>query len=77
MKLEDETWIKYLKRLINLFYCASVVKNITLNEKEWKVELYGGNNPAWIKPHLEELIDEITILRNQVNLKAPEKIIVV
>lgn len=76
-ELEDQTWIKYLKRLINLFYCASAVKNVTLNEKEWKVELYDGNNPVWIKPHLEELFDEITILRNQINLKAPEKIILI
>ena len=53
------------------------MKNVILNGKEWKVELYTGNNPAWIRPHLNELIEEITIMRNQIDLKSPEKIIVV
>ena len=74
---EDETWIKYIKRLINFFYCSSSVKNIIMNEKEWKIELYNGNNPAWIRPHLNELVEEITIVRNQIDLKSPKKIIVV
>ena len=74
---EDQSWIKYLKRLINMFYCSSAVKNVSLNEKEWRIELFMGNNPAWLRPHLNDLLEEITVKRNQIDLKSPNKIIVV
>ena len=77
MKLKMITWIKYLNRLINFFIVQVLLKMLLLNEKEWKVKLYHGNNPTWIQPHLSELVDEITIIRNQIDLKSPKIIIVV
>ena len=73
---DDETWIKYINRLINFFYYASVVKNVSLNEKEWEVELYYKNNPEWLQTHLKELINRITIIRSDLVLESPEKLIV-
>ncbi len=75
--VENETWIKYIKRLINQFYCSSAVKNVKLGDKEWKIELFSGNDPSWIRPHLKELTTEINVFRDQIKLKGPEKIIVV
>jgi superfamily II DNA or RNA helicase/5-methylcytosine-specific restriction endonuclease McrA len=75
-ELEDKTWIKYIKRLINQFYYSTAVKDVKINKNNWIVELNEGNNPEWIRPHLDELTNEIKIFRNQINLKSPEKIII-
>lgn len=75
--LEDETWIKYIKRLINQFYCSSAVKNVILEDKEWRIELFIGNDPSWIRLHLKDLVNETNIVRNQINLEGPDRIIVV
>lgn len=74
---ENITWIKYIKRVINLFYCSSSVRNVSITEKEWRVELYNGNDPTWIRPHLKDLLNYIRTTRNQIDLKSPDRIIVV
>ncbi|MCE7698572.1 MAG: HNH endonuclease, partial [Methanobacterium paludis] len=75
---EDETWNKYIKRIFNMFYCASAVKHANMDSNgEWKVELYFGNDPKWIRPYLEGLTNEIIDNRRNLGLKGPEKIIVV
>ncbi|MGC9517444.1 MAG: DEAD/DEAH box helicase family protein [Methanomicrobiales archaeon] len=74
---EDDTWIKYLKRLINIYYCASVVKNVKLGNKEWIVELIEENDPSFIDPYLSELTDKIKISRGQYGLLEPESITII
>lgn len=73
---EEETWIKYIKRLINLFYCSSAVKTVDLDGDIWKIELYPGNDPAWIKPHQNNILSELKVSRNNLKLKEPEGIII-
>ncbi|AEG17855.1 DEAD/DEAH box helicase family protein [Methanobacterium paludis] len=75
---EDETWNKYIKRIFNMFYCASAVKHSNMDSNgEWKVELYSGNDPKWIRPYLKGLTNEIIDNRRNLGLKGPEKIIVI
>jgi ATP-dependent helicase IRC3 len=75
---EDETWNKYIKRIFNMFYCASAVKHANMDSNgEWKVELYSGNDPKWIRPYLKGLTNEIIDNRRNLGLKGPEKIIVI
>ena len=73
---DDETWIKYIKRLINFFYYSSAVKNVSFTEKEWDVELYNQNNPDWLQTHLKELLEKITIIRTEIDLESPKKLTV-
>ena len=73
---DDETWIKYIKRLINFFYYSSAVKNVSFTEKEWDVELYNQNNPEWLQTHLKELLEKITIIRTEIDLESPKKLTV-
>ena len=70
-----ENWAHYLQRLINFFYCASVVESInTSNPQVWKVKLHNGNSESWLKPHLREITDRISNYRNDSGLKGPDVI---
>ncbi|MEI6046961.1 MAG: HNH endonuclease, partial [Chloroflexota bacterium] len=58
MSLEE--WEKFLRRSINFFYGCSVVDSIrTGNFSQWEVSLHAGNNPLWLKPYLEGLLNRI------------------
>lgn len=74
---EDETWIKYLKRLINIYYCSRAVKSIKLGKKEWIIELDEGNDPSLIEPHLSKLIDKIKVSRDQYGLLEPDTLTII
>lgn len=75
---DDETWNKYIKRVFNMFYCASAVKIINMDSNgEWRVELYHGNDPKWIRPYLEGLTNKINDNREYWGLDELKKIIVI
>ena len=70
-------WKLYLTRIVNFFYQCSAVKSLNLeNDKEWKIVLKSNNDPSWIEPHLNEIKEEISILRKNAGLNGPERIIV-
>jgi len=60
---DDNEWEKYLRRSINFFYqCAaveSIVRSSDQSFNHWQINLHKGNDPAWFKPHLEELVNSI------------------
>lgn len=70
-----ENWAHYLKRLVNFFYCASVVQTVnTTNSKIWKIKLFPGNPQSWLNPHLNDLADIISHYRREEGLKGPNTI---
>lgn len=70
-----ENWAHYLKRLVNFFYCASVVQSVnTTNSKIWKIKLFPSNHPSWLTPHLSDLTDVISYYRKEAGLKGPNVI---
>lgn len=73
-----ENWMHYLQRIINFFYCASVVESINAsNPKVWKVKLNKGNHESWLKPHLKEITDQILKQREELGLNGPEEIMII
>jgi superfamily II DNA or RNA helicase/5-methylcytosine-specific restriction endonuclease McrA len=78
-------WERCLRKSINFFYRASVVKEIRRVEdfghptevgKRWEVYLYSGNNPKWIQPHLRRITSEIRQKTRQEGIRQPTRIIV-
>jgi len=75
---DNETLSKYLKRVLNMFYCASAVKTVNMDSNgEWRVELYHGNDPMWIRPHLNDLNTKINKHMEYWGLDELKKIIVI
>jgi superfamily II DNA or RNA helicase len=63
-------WKRYLQRTINSYYQGSAVSNIHIGSRgrdfyEWKIELWDGNDPAWLAPYLKQLVSRI---RDQIGL---------
>ena len=65
-----------LKRMVNLFYYCKAVAHIHCdirpNSKyryKWEIVLFEGNNPAWLAPHRQLLIDFIRQRFNHTKLK--------
>ena len=59
-----ESWAEFLHRVINFFYQCSVVHNVTIGKRgdsfyNWHIELNAGNDPRWLEPHLEGLLNRI------------------
>ena len=59
-----EKWKKSLQRCINFFYRCAAVESIKIGKRgqyfhQWYVMLYAGNDPEWLKPHLQELVKQI------------------
>lgn len=77
-----ELWKKILKRQINFFYQCNAVDSVNIgkrgyNLRNWEIRLYSGNDPDWIKTHLDYLAKEILFLRDRYNLKGPNMIKIV
>lgn len=77
-----ELWKKILKRQINFFYQCNAVKSVGIGKRgynylNWDIKLYPGNNPDWIKTHLDYLSKEILFMRERYNLRGPDKIKIV
>ncbi len=62
-----------LRRIINFFYSSKAVLNMNVAtdgrnkySKVWEIELYQGNNPAWLIQNKEKLI---SFIHNELNYK--------
>ena len=74
-------WDKFLRRIVNFFYECGAVHEIHIAEKgygfyHWKIELGAGNNPSWLEPHLERLLEGIRMMKNDAGYGAPQSITV-
>jgi superfamily II DNA or RNA helicase len=58
-------WKMFLRRSINFFYMCSAVHRIKTDKKgtDWFVELKVGNDPEWLTPYLNNLLEQICIIR--------------
>jgi ATP-dependent helicase IRC3 len=79
-KNSDE-WFKFLRRSINFFYHCSAVEFVKIGKRgkyfhEWYVYLFAGNNPAWIQPHLNGLVQKINAARRNAGLQEIKSITV-
>ena len=59
-----ESWEVFLYRVFNFFYRCSAVHSVTIGKRgdsfyNWHVELNAGNDPKWLEPHIEELLNRI------------------
>ncbi len=59
-----EEWEQFIRRSINFFYRCTAVKSVKFNQNgsathSWEICLHTGNNPQWLKQHLEELCDSL------------------
>ncbi len=76
---DREAWARYLKQVINFYYRCSAVESVDIGGRgprfwRWKVDLYQGNDPSWLEPHLELLAEEARESREYENLQGPEAI---
>ena len=73
-KVRDlDQWKKFLKININFFYQCAAVESINIGKKgenfyNWQINLYEGNEPNWINPHLNKLVKKIKASREKVGL---------
>lgn len=59
-----ESWAEYICRTFNFFYRCSAVHCVTIGKRgdsfyNWRIELKAGNDPRWLEPHLENLLNHI------------------
>lgn len=77
-----DSWAKFIRRVINFFFRCAAVRSVEIGARgerfrNWRVELFPGNDPDWLKPHLRKLIAEIQQVRKDAGLAAaPEDITV-
>jgi ATP-dependent helicase IRC3 len=75
----SEEWEKFLRRSINFFYSCSAIEFVRIGRRgqyfyEWYIYLYAGNDPLWLKPHLEDLVKRINYARQEAGLQEIEGI---
>ncbi len=75
-------FVRYLRRWINFFYHCGAVHNIDWAAKgdrfyHWTIELAEGNDPDWLKPHLENLLFQIRQERSNAGYGMPKSLTVV
>jgi hypothetical protein len=66
---DSKQWEQFVHRSANFFYqCAAVksveIKNRGMYIRPWEICIHAGNQPRWLKPHLEEFTKKIR-KRNQ------------
>lgn len=74
-----ESWEKFLKQKINLYYECDAVKSVKIGKRgyqlrNWEIELWEGNNEKWIEPFLNDLSKEINLVRRQKGYNGPDVI---
>ncbi len=79
---DPDLWAQVLQRAFNLFYGAAAVKRITIGRKgrhfyEWTVQLFDGNQPSWVVPHLPTILGSIRSTRASGGFAGPEGIRVI
>lgn len=65
-----EQWEQFLRRSVNFLYRCTAVKSVKINNSgwathSWELCLHAGNDPRWLKQHLEKLKDRIRIGRER------------
>jgi hypothetical protein len=78
---DSAAWEQFLRRTINFFYRCGAVHDITIGKKgdsfyHWQVYLNAGNNPKWLEPHLESLLDKIIWAKEIAGYATPSSITV-
>jgi len=63
-------WKRYLRRTINFYFQGAAVSDVHIGARgkgfyEWEIELCDGNDPAWLTPHLKQIV---TRIRAQINM---------
>ncbi len=76
---EAADWEKFLRRSVNFFYRCAAIEYVTIGKRghyfyNWEIYLYAGNEPAWIEPHLQELIQRIQERRAEIGRQGPDTI---
>lgn len=59
---DSELWKRFIHKTINFFYKCGAVHSVVIGTRgepfyNWIIELKAGNNPKWLEPHLEEMLD--------------------
>ncbi|MFP4441325.1 MAG: DEAD/DEAH box helicase family protein [Chloroflexaceae bacterium] len=78
---DKEHWEIFLRRSINFFYRCAATDMITIKARgqhfwNWHIYLYHGNDPAWLAPHLYDLLIRIRSRRQEVRRDGPTAITV-
>jgi ATP-dependent helicase IRC3 len=73
---DPEAWEQFLRRTINFFYRCGAVHSTIIGKKgdsfyNWKINLNAGNDPRWLEPHLDGLLDRIIWAKETAGLGAP------
>jgi superfamily II DNA or RNA helicase len=63
-----EHWERFLRRTLNFFYGCAAVDTVKIGSRgpsfyEWVVQLFPGNDPGWLEPHIEALLADIRARR--------------
>ena len=72
----------YLQRSVNFFYRCAAVEDINIAARgerfrTWRIRLFQGNDPDWLRPHLPELTERIRHARVEAGFQpAPETIVI-
>ncbi len=79
---DTEQWAQSLRRAVNLFYGAAAVEHVNIGRKgrhfyEWSVQLFDGNQPSWLAPHLPQILNKIRFTRSDGGFKGPDGIRVI
>lgn len=61
---DAEAWRRFLLRAVCFFYRCASVHDVTIGKRgpafhTWRVTLKPGNDPSWLAPHLEALLQQI------------------
>lgn len=76
-------WERYLRCVVNFFYRCSAVESVTIGMRgkklrTWTIDLFEGNDPEWLAPHLPRLLELIRSCREKAGVQAaPDTIRVV
>lgn len=78
---DPDAWNQFLYRTINFFYRCGAVHELTIGKRgnlfyNWQVNLNAGNDPRWLEPHLERLLDRIIWAKQTAGYAAPTSITV-
>ena len=75
-------WVMYLRRSVNFFYRCAAIEDIDIATRgdrfrTWRIWLFQGNDPDWLRPHLPELAEGIRQARVEAGFQAaPETIVI-
>ena len=78
---DPTAWAQFLSRSLDFFYRCGAVHLVQIGKRgkyfyNWHIELRAGNDPPWLKPHLEELLTTIRKQRGKAGYGMPDTITV-